>query len=303
MGKGPSSVAVDPTTGRAYVANRQADTVSVLDRQSHKVLATVRTGHEPSEVAVDSVNKRAYVTNLDGTLSVIDQSNKVVATVRLLQYPTSLTTDSTTGRVYVAAIPNALPTWLRDGPTQEPPPSTGVLVIDANTNVVATTIPLRNAGSLALDASTHRLYVAVSDAIAAIDLKTHHVVARKAISTHAGLLRGIAVNPNTHLVYAAHNFAWVQVLHGARLDAVADLRVGGQIADLAIDPRSNRVYVSNPGLPKHPVNDVSVIDGTTNQVLRSLAVGKDPWGMAIDPVAHLLYVANHGSNTVSIIAV
>ncbi|MHB8619509.1 MAG: YncE family protein [Chloroflexota bacterium] len=307
VGKGPSSVAVDPATGLAYVSNRDSDTVSVIDPKSHRVTDTIRTGRRPNYVAVDSGQKRVYVANLDGSVSVIGQSSTVVATLRLRQYPTGLTGDPTTNRIYAATIPNGLPPWLRGGPTQKPAPGTGVpgtgiVVIDAGANREDTTIPLKNAGSLAIDAGAGRLYVDLSNAIGAIDLASDTVVARKPISTHAGLVRGIAVNPRTHLVYVGHDFARVQVLDGTSLAAVADVQVGGQLADLAVDSSTNQIYVSNPGLPNHPLNDVSVIDGATNRVTSSLAVGKDPWGMAIDPSARLLYVANHGSDSVSVLA-
>ena len=52
--------------GKVYVANEEADTVSVFDTASFKVLATLRVGRMPHNVQVSSDGKVIWVTNNGG---------------------------------------------------------------------------------------------------------------------------------------------------------------------------------------------------------------------------------------------
>jgi len=52
VGAGPSSVAVNPRTNRIYVANRDSDTVSVIDGATNTVVTTVGVGDGPTDVAM-----------------------------------------------------------------------------------------------------------------------------------------------------------------------------------------------------------------------------------------------------------
>jgi YVTN family beta-propeller protein len=67
----------------AYVANYNANTVSVIDTASNTVVGTIPVGNSPSGVAVAPDGKHAYVANYFGnSVSVIDTvANAVVATV------------------------------------------------------------------------------------------------------------------------------------------------------------------------------------------------------------------------------
>jgi YVTN family beta-propeller protein len=72
--------------------------------------------------------------------------------------------------------------------------------------------------------------------------------------------------------------------------------VGESPNDIAIDPNTKKVYVTNFGN-----NTVSVINGTIDKVMRNVTVGESPSGIAIDPNTQKVYVANTVSNTVSVI--
>ena len=86
----PSGVAI--SGNRAYVTNRGAGTVSVIDLASKTVIATVTVGAAPSAVAVKPDGTRAYVTNGGaGTVSVIDTTtNTVVSTIKVGTNPSDI---------------------------------------------------------------------------------------------------------------------------------------------------------------------------------------------------------------------
>jgi len=75
-----------PYDYRAYVVNdfynaQGNGTVSVIDRYSHAVVATIVVGEGPRCIAISPNGKRVYVTNgEDGTVSVIDTTTLAVVT-------------------------------------------------------------------------------------------------------------------------------------------------------------------------------------------------------------------------------
>lgn len=77
---------------------------------------------------------------------------------------------------------------------------------------------------------------------------------------------------------------------------IANIAVGKQPIYLAVDEKTNRVYVSNQA-----DDSVSVIDGATNTVLGTVRVGHYPNGVAVNSKTNTIYVANLNSGTLSII--
>jgi YVTN family beta-propeller protein len=101
-GSGPIDVAVDSAGSRAYVANREAGTVSVIDTRTNRVISTIPAGRGPRGVSVGALS--VYVANVeDNSVTVIDRSsNAVVATIPVGQRPVAVEANPRTGRVYVA---------------------------------------------------------------------------------------------------------------------------------------------------------------------------------------------------------
>jgi YVTN family beta-propeller protein len=103
VGHSPVGVAITPDDSRAYVANFNGDSVSVIATATNSVVATVPVGSAPYGVTITPDGTRAYVVNeYDGTVSVIaTATNIVVATVTVGNYPNgvAITPDGT--RVYV----------------------------------------------------------------------------------------------------------------------------------------------------------------------------------------------------------
>ena len=62
MGKNPSSVAINPSTKFAYVANFD-DAVSVIDSKTNIGIETIPVGKNPSSVAINPSTNIAYIIN------------------------------------------------------------------------------------------------------------------------------------------------------------------------------------------------------------------------------------------------
>jgi DNA-binding beta-propeller fold protein YncE len=111
VGSGPSAVAVDQTTGRAFVACAADDTVRVLDARSGALVRTITLDAAPSALAVDARRGRVYVASASaGTLSLLDaRTGALLRTLRIdpsasLAYtlPDALAVDETRDRVYLS---------------------------------------------------------------------------------------------------------------------------------------------------------------------------------------------------------
>ena len=73
VGQSPSGLAVTPDGATLLVANREADSVSVVDIAARREVAQVPVGKHPFGLTLDAEGKRAYTANVTGDdVSVID---------------------------------------------------------------------------------------------------------------------------------------------------------------------------------------------------------------------------------------
>jgi len=95
VGRNPATVAVDAQTGRAFIANADSNSVSVLDTTTGALLRTVPVGLDPSALAVDERAGRVVVVNHDsGSVSVLDaRSGGIVNTVTVGPLPHAVAVD------------------------------------------------------------------------------------------------------------------------------------------------------------------------------------------------------------------
>lgn len=98
----------------------------------------------------------------------------------------------------------------------------------------------------------------------------------------------IKVNPVTKLVYFTNqdtDAGTVGVLDAKTNRIIARMKVGRLPTDLEINPRTNRVYVSN-----FRDGTVSIISGRTNRVIKTVKVGFRPDTIGILPLKSRIYV-------------
>lgn len=107
-GKNPVRVALQRDGRYLWVGNdapAAADSgVTVIDTETQKAVASVRTGRGHHEIAFSADDRLAFVTNRDeGTVTVIDAAtHKKVKDVKTGPLPISIATSSLSGAVYVA---------------------------------------------------------------------------------------------------------------------------------------------------------------------------------------------------------
>ena len=73
VGASPSGLAVTPDGRLLLSADRDADSVSVIDTATRKRLATIKVGERPFGITIDAEGRRAYTANVGSNdVSVID---------------------------------------------------------------------------------------------------------------------------------------------------------------------------------------------------------------------------------------
>ena len=71
-GPGPHEIALSEDSLLAFVTNRAAETLSVIDVQTLKKVQDLPTGSPPLAVAYSSLSRSAYVASEDGAIAVVD---------------------------------------------------------------------------------------------------------------------------------------------------------------------------------------------------------------------------------------
>ena len=77
--------------------------------------------------------------------------------------------------------------------------------------------------------------------------------------------------------------------------AEATIPTGEDPKDVAVNPKTNLVYVAN-------FDNVAVIDGATNRVIHTIPIGNvNGWSIEVNPASNKAYVAGYLSNSVHVI--
>ena len=282
---GAGAVAVDPTTDTIYATSQDENNVSILNGATCNravtwgctVFApTTTVGNAPQGVAADPATNTVYVTNgNDDTVSVINAAvcdafdradcNRAWPTFKVGNYAQDLRVDQATDTIYVVNAPDNTVSVVN-----------GATCNATNSSGCGQTPALVHVGSvpyaLAIDELTNTIYV----------------------------------------VNTAENT--VSVIDGATCDgsntggcsqAPPTIAVGNEPDGVAVNPRSDTIYVTNAG-----DNTVSVIDGATcnadhmggcGQTPQTVAVGSTPYPIDVDERTDTVYVGNIGDSTLSLI--
>jgi YVTN family beta-propeller protein len=194
----PLGLALTPDGKRAYVANSQSNTVSVIDTKVRKVVATVQLGIAAigaSGVAISPDGNRLYVANFNsGEVSVIDTGNDVIVAtipVRRANPPVGAPVEGTP----VVVSPDGKRAYVGQ-------PGAVAVIDTASNTVVANVSEVSTPGAIAVTPDGRRLYVAnhPDPTISVIDTAANAVVA-----TITGFisLTGMAMTPDGKTVYVA----------------------------------------------------------------------------------------------------
>jgi cation/acetate symporter len=287
VGKTPGFVAVSPNGRQAYIANRNAQIVTVVDTAVNQVTATIPiTAGPPQFLAFAPDGRTLYVTiyNDTRTIHVVDVLDTATNTV--------------VGTIPQQARPY-LPAVTRDGKRLFIPNHDigSVSVVSTDTNTVIAQVPVApNPHSVAFSRDSSRAYTAnhESNVVSVVDTTTLEVLATIPVgkSPHS-----IAVHPNLPLVAIVnYDASSVSMIDSITNRVLTTIPVGKNPQDIAWAPDGRFAYVVNEGS-----NTVSVIDVRSNRVTATIPTGIQPTSIAVLPNGRQAYVSNVSAGTLTIL--
>ncbi len=114
-----------------------------------------------------------------------------------------------------------------------------------------------------------------------------------------GLLhpKGLAVNPQTHLIYVTgRDNNRLYVVDGFSFAVIDEVMVGREPWGVDVNPNTNKVYVAN-----FASRNVYVLDATTRALLNVIDVGPNPTFVKVNPITNFIFVPTYGNDAVAII--
>ena len=103
VGTAPTRVAVTRDGSRAYVTNRDSDSISVIDTAADAVIETIPVGDSPTYLAVTPDGTRLYVMTAGGVVEVVDTALGTVAATIAVGSSGDIAITPDGARAYVAA--------------------------------------------------------------------------------------------------------------------------------------------------------------------------------------------------------
>jgi len=263
---------LDPTDGRLFIAHMNADQLIVFDTKKREVVATLDGFNRVHGViVVPELNRIFASVTGDHQVAVVDRSSlKKIIQVGDIKYPDGLAYAKSVNRVFVSDERG-----------------NADVVIDAETNTVASTIPLGGgAGNSVYDPVSDKVFVAVH-----------------------GKNELVVIDPLKAKIKARTALTWLEDPHGVALDAenqLAFVAGAGNNKILTVDLRTMQF---GPTLPVGRDPDVLAFDNAARRLYvaaesghiyvfhegnRSLEPDGDfhlPHGhtVAVDPKTHLVY--------------
>ena len=274
---------------RAYVANWEADNISVIQISNNTVIETISTDTGPISLAFTPDHEYVYVTNYgmatcNNKVTVIQTSdNTILTTITVGNCPAqiAITPDGLYG--YVA-------NYFSDS----------FSVIDIPSNTVVATVTMGNGPmGVSITPDGQYAYFAIEQAGTVQVVQTFDNTIVATISVGSSPYR-IAITPDGAYAYVTNRFSNnVSVIQTSNNTVIATIGVGGWPHGVTITSDGEYVYVVN----FLQSNSVSIIQTSTNSVVNTISVGSAPKAIAFTPDGEYAYVTNAGSNSVSVIEI
>jgi len=286
VGATPGFVAIAPDGRYAYIANRAAGVVTVLDLTINKVIATIRIPAGPPQfIAFAPDGNHAYVSIYNdpktiNMVAVLDtRTTRLLQTIPVQQKPYALAVTPDQRFVYV------------------PSHDAGAIdIIDVGTNTVVDSVDvLPNPHWVTFSPDGKLAYIAnhESNVLSVLDTGSRKVIKTIRVGTSP---HSVAVSPDGKQVavvcFDSNDAYFVDTATTKILGTVA---VGTNPQDITYSPDGRYVYTANV-----ESNTVSVID-TETRTLTATIPTDSPTSVAVSPNGSRAYVTNLDSGTVTIL--
>ena len=292
VGMLPTAMTANENAARVYVANASTDSVYVIE--GARVVKQIPVGRHPIDLARDDKSNRLFVANeADRTLTIIDETDFSIRTTQpITRFVTTVAVDAPRARLFVNDVildlntlapigslivhgntinSNIAPDYVRVDSTDNriyalawngTPGSNSREVtysVDGGTLQQRTILPYYgNTSAIAIDAETHRLYMAGTHPLAYTnEFSVFDEGDKKIISLPLpARTTGMVYNPQTHHLFLAHAASYTpyntpKPANSDNTVQILDTNSFGEVARLALDSPGkmarlgNTIYVTN----------------------------------------------------------
>jgi YVTN family beta-propeller protein len=286
VGQTPGSVTITPNGRFAYVANRGAGTVTVVDTNLDKVSATIPVAAGPPfYVAFTPDGSRAYVSvyNEDRTVNkvaVLDaRTTREIRSLDVDKAPYALTVTPDQKYVFVPSHDTAR-----------------IDVIDTGMDAVVRKIEVpHNPHAIKFSPDGRHAYVAnhESNLVSVVDVEAGNVVNTIAVGTSP---HSLALSPDgSQLAVACYDSSDVYFVDVASSGIIGTVPVGTHPQDIEYSADGGYVYTANVD-----ANSVSVVDVAHRTVTATIPTTQ-PTSIAVAPDGRKAYVTNLSAGTLTIL--
>ena len=299
----PNGLAVDPASGRVYVAGRNTNRLYMIDGNTFAVINSAAVGSQPWGVTVH--RGKVYVANFaSGSISVLN-ANTLLPLTTIYPVtggrPTFVKTNPVTDRVIAVTYPDGMGGGNR------------VIVINPVTDTIEKEATAGESGAwgLAVDTNLNRVFVSLRDsgAVAVLDGNAGYTgmpSVAKACGDGTTSPYGMDFDPVLNKLYLACSWngnvnraaIFAASAGGLVRQAIVPIGNGGPDGGggVAADTTTGNVFFTNS-----QANSVSVVSGSTNAVIATVPVGQHPFGAAVNSMTRQVFIGNGVSNDIYVL--
>jgi YVTN family beta-propeller protein len=284
-----------------YVTNEGSNNVSVINRQSGKVVATIMVGRKPRGIAASLGRERpkVYVANSgSNSISVIDPTTNKVENeipIRFGREPEGIAAARISSEKEFIFVTNY--------------GSNTVSVVDASTQQELEKINVGNGPVAAAVDPYFNIYIVnkISNDVSVLRWDVPTKGFKKFIDVRVEWSpMALAVDYPKGKVYVAnYGFSDLSIIDINTMAIGAITNVGTSIIGVLPDPTFDRIYLLKevPGeiMIIRPPQEYETLRTVMTHILGTIPVGSSPRALISDPEGRKLYVVNRGSDTVSVI--
>ncbi|MFA4828189.1 MAG: RHS repeat-associated core domain-containing protein [Thermodesulfovibrionales bacterium] len=277
----PRGIAINPITDIAVIANEKADSVSIVNLNTQKVISTIPVGKAPRGVSIDKGLNIALVTNSkDDTVLFIDLNTfSVIKTIPIGKEPEGITINQATHRAYAANHKDNT-----------------VSVIDLTNNSVIRTIPVgQEPKDIAIDPVLN-LALVVNEKdynVLVIDLNTNQVTGTVPTGQKP---QAIDINPETHLAAVVNEKDNSITIINLQTWQTTTIPTGKHPIDITINQLDNRALVICD-----EDRSLLLIDLNTNAIIKTYPLEKLPKGIAVNNFTNVAAVVDDKTDSLTLI--
>lgn len=282
-----SKVLAHSITGSIWVANEEGNSLTVVNAETNKVIATLTGIEGPHNVQLSPDSKTVWAVSGHKSLALaIDTATY------------SLKGTAPTGKMpaHIIITPNGKSIYVTNGEDNS------VSVIDAATMKTVATIPVgKLPHGLRSSPNGKWIYVANNnDAnVSVIETATNTKVADIEVGQKPAQ---VAFSPDGKFIYISLNAEnAVAKIDVVKRTLLGKTEVGIGPIQVFVCPNGKYLLVANQGTKEKPSTSVSIIDTKTFSVIKTIETGKGAHGVVIDPSSHYAYITNIFENSVAVL--